>query len=252
MRWTALCIGFALCASGSLAGEARDVPAVGIDSVGSASRRVPLDTLEVVFALKTERDSFGAAKAAADAVFARALAKAQGLGLPSLRDHYDFAALSQDFFSVGRSGSEVQHRLRLTCQEIAPEQMHATAVALIDAVLEADRGLWVAEMSASLSEESDAKLRSQLIALAAADAAAQARPLAESSGRRLGPALHVKARCATSGRPDPELGGIEGIATGAYRTHAVSTRKSFDLHRAFESEVERSCGVTARFGFAAS
>jgi hypothetical protein len=237
-------------ALGTMAGAApREGSVPTVDSAGVAARRVALDTLEVVFALKTESNSFGAAKQAADAVFSAALANAKNLRLPGLREHYEFAALDQDFLSIGRRGSEVQHRLRLTAPGIATERIHETAIALVDAVLAADPQLWVAEMSATLSEEADAKLRADLVAAAALDAAAQARPLAEAAGLKLGPARSLRARCAASGQPDPELGGAEEIIVTAYRRHgaSISTRKAFELSRPFESEVERSCGVTARF-----
>ncbi len=237
-------------ATAAIGHEQRAAIEPGIESVATAKRSVPLDSLEVVFGLDTQSDTFGAAKQAADAVFAQAFTRARGLDLPALRERYDFAAISQDFLSIGRRGSKLRHRFHLSLEGLAAGRLHEAVVALIDAVLAVDKRLFVVEMTASLSDAVDAKTRDELVAEATTEAVAHARRAADAAGGKIGAPLAIASRCAAAGRVDAGAGDLEEVVVTSYRSgrsaYSLSTRESFALNEPFEAEAVRACAVTIR------
>ena len=233
----------------SLPAEAAAVDAPPtVRSVGSAARSVPLDTLRIVFGLKTTARSFGAARDAASAVFDGIRERVRALDTPEPTFRHEIASLGQDRISFGNRGKDVAHQLIIEIERLDSTRLNDIVVQIVDGGLELDNQLVVLRLDAYLSPKSERELYDQLLAEAARDALSQAQRVASEVGASIGaPRTLSWSRDVASGQPYEEITVTASKISGyGY----VSVNEPFSLTQPLPTVTERRVGVEATFTLA--
>ena len=201
------------------------------------------DRLVIDFELLTERSTFAEA-----AEGARQIATGlEGISLPadgvSLSVDYDLTFMRQKSWGRGR---KLEHRFRMTVDNIPDGKTQEIMVHLVDGSLGLDSKLTVEHFDALLSEDHARAISNQLLEQAVADARATAAVLASAAGLRIvsptsisvgGPGLLMMSSTAYHGDDSWPVGA----------NFSARRQEAFVVNANLPSRIRQSVRVSARF-----